>query len=299
MKTVLVTGGAGFIGSHTVDLLVKKRYRVIVFDNLSTGKLSNLNPKANFVQGDIRDLALLDSSMKSVCYVIHLAAQVSVLRSVENPKETFEINESGTKNVLVACKKHKVGKIVFSSSCAVYGDNPNLPLRENSALRPMSPYAESKISAESLLQASGLPFVAFRYFNIYGERQAADSQYAAAIPIFARQAVANKPLTIFGDGSQTRDFVSVHDAACANVLALSRGKGVYNLCTGIPVSVNALSGLILRLAKSRSRIIHADERPGDIRHSFGSFSRVRKDLRLKPRVVIEKGLKDYLKWLAK
>jgi UDP-glucose 4-epimerase len=299
MKTVLVTGGAGFIGSHTVDLLIKRRYKVVVYDNLSTGKQENLNKKAEFVNSDIRDFAALLKATKNASYAIHLAAQISVPKSIKDPRDTFEINEKGTKNVIVACRKNKVKKIVFSSSCAVYGDNPDLPLTEKSGLRPLSPYAESKISCENLLLASGTPFAAFRYFNVYGPRQSADSEYAAAIPIFVSKALKGEPLTIFGDGTQTRDFVNVHDIALANVTCLTKGKGVYNLCSNSAVSVNALSELIVKLTKSSSETLHADERQGDIKHSLGSYAKARKELGWKPLKSITLGLKEYIDWVRK
>lgn len=299
MKTVLVTGGAGFIGSHTVDLLIKRRYKVIVYDNLSTGKQENLNKKAEFVNSDIRDFAALLKATKNVSYAIHLAAQISVPKSIKDPRETFEINEKGTKNVIVACRKNKVKKIVFSSSCAVYGDNPDLPLTEKSGLRPLSPYAESKISCENLLLASGMPFVAFRYFNVYGPRQSAGSAYAAAIPIFVSKALKAEPLTIFGDGTQTRDFVNVHDIALANVTALTKGKGVYNLCSNSAVPVNTLSELIVKLTKSSSDTLHADERQGDIKHSLGSYAKARKEFGWKPLKNMTLGLKEYISWVRK
>ncbi|MFH0978558.1 MAG: NAD-dependent epimerase/dehydratase family protein [Candidatus Woesearchaeota archaeon] len=296
MKTI-VTGGAGFIGSHIVDRLIELGHEVIVYDNLSTGKKENINKKARFVNGDIRDLSVLGEAAKGADYVFHLAAQVSVPRSVENPKETFEINLDGTKNIIKAFKE--VQKIIFSSSCAVYGDNPKLPMTEDSELKPLSPYAESKVMAEKALNESKKPFVAFRYFNVYGPRQNPETGYAAAIPIFVNKAIKNEEITIFGDGEQTRDFVNVRDIAKANLLVLKKGSGIYNIASNKKMTINELAALILKHAQSKSAIKHEKERAGDILHSLGDYSKARKELGWIPEKEIAEGLTEYIKWLKK
>jgi len=297
MAKVLVTGGAGFIGSHVVDALLKHRHKVIVVDNLSNGK--NINRKARFHKGDIRDLDLLLKLSKGCDAILHLAAQISVPRSIQKPKETYEVNVLGTKNVITAAKKNHVSKIIFSSSCAIFGDNKKLPLTETSETFPLSPYAKSKLQGEKLIRRSGIPFVIFRYFNVYGIRQSTESQYAAAIPIFAAKAIANQPIFIFGTGAQTRDFVNVQDVARANILALRKGNGVYNICGTKSIEILSLAKKIIAAVNSNSKISFQKARPGEILHSLGNNTLAKEEIGWFPRIGLAKGLEDYVRWVKK
>jgi UDP-glucose 4-epimerase len=291
----VVTGGAGFIGSHIVDELVSRDHNVTVLDDLSAGVEENLNPEVRFMNLDIRDAGLVRTALVGAEFVFLCAAQISVPRSIENPQETLDINVKGTENVIEAAKDAK--KIIFSSSTAVYGDNPHLPLDEKAELRPKSPYAESKISAEKLLEDSGIPFVVFRYFNVFGPRQRPGSAYAAAIPTFVSQALQGRDIQIFGDGLQTRDFVHVHDVVRANIKAMSMGHGIFNVCSGEETTVNRLVDTILKLTDSSSTVRHVQEREGDIKHSLGGNSKARQELKWQPLVGLATGLKEYIDFL--
>jgi UDP-glucose 4-epimerase len=289
----LVTGGAGFIGSHIADELVRLGHEVIVFDDLSTGLRDNINPRATFTKGDVRNLS--SDRIPEVDYVFHCAAQISVPRSVADPEETYDINVKGTEKLIATAQHAK--KIIFSSSTAVYGDNPFLPLDESSELLPLSPYAESKIRAERLLEKSGIPYVALRYFNVYGPRQNPDSPYAAVVPIFVQRALAGEEIMIFGDGKQTRDFIYISDVVKANISAMLKGQGIYNICSGKHISVNELAAIIKEQTNSSSRVTQTNERPGDIRESLGNNLKAQKELMWRPKVGIRGGLKKYIEWL--
>jgi UDP-glucose 4-epimerase len=291
----VVTGGAGFIGSHIVDELVRKGHHVTVLDDLSTGSKKNLNPLAQLVEGDVRNMKAVQTALSDAHFVFHCAAQISVPRSIQKPKETFDINVGGTENIVKAASRVK--KIIFSSSTAVYGDNPNLPLDEDAEPRPKSPYAESKIKAEEVLLKSGIPFAALRCFNVYGPRQRPESPYAAAIPIFVSQALEGHDIEIFGDGLQTRDFIHVHDVVRANMKSMSVGQGVFNICSGAGVTVNRLVDIILKLTDSASLVRHVDEREGDIKHSMGSNAKALRELKWQPLVDLGSGLREYTDFL--
>lgn len=251
-KIVLVTGGAGFIGSNLVDELVKKKWKVRIIDNLSIGKKENLNPAAKFYKLDIRDLSKIKPVFKGVDYVFHLAAFPRAQPSIDDPFGTNEINLNGTINVLIAARQAKVKKVIFSSSSSVYGDQEKSPKREDMKSNPMSPYALQKYASElycrlfSLLY--GLPTVCLRYFNVYGKRQSLEGSYCLVMGIFARQRLQDKPLTIVGDGKQRRDYTNVADVVRANILAaLSKkvGKGeAINIGRGRSFSVNELAAMI-------------------------------------------------------
>jgi len=237
---VLVTGGAGFIGSHLVDALIERGFDVIVIDNLSTGKKENLNPKAKFYKADIRDLEKIKPLFKKVSYVFHLAAQPRIQPSIINPAESHSNNVVGTLNVLIAARDAKVKKFIYSASSSAYGDQEKLPLREDMSPRPKSPYSLFKLIGEQycklFTEIYDLPTVCLRYFNVYGPRQSCEGAYATVIGIFLRQAKAGEPLTIVGDGNQTRDFTNVMDVVKANILAMESsrvGQGeVINIGTG-------------------------------------------------------------------
>lgn len=245
MSIVLVTGGAGFIGSHLTHALHSRGERVRIYDNFSTGRRTNLaGLDVEIVAGDLRDAELLQRSLKGVEYVYHQAAFISVPQSMEDPQGCFDVNIQGTLNLFEACRGTHVKRVVIASSCAVYGDSPNLPLKEDEALTPLSPYALSKqideICARFYTQIYDLQVVALRYFNVFGPRQAPDSPYAAVIPIFIRHMLDGEQPVIFGDGSQRRDFVFVEDIVQANLLAMqspdAAGKTI-NVCTGTETSL--------------------------------------------------------------
>ena len=273
----LVTGGAGFIGSHLVRRL-SARGPVTVLDDLSSGKKENLTGLGcAFFPGSILDPAPLAEACAGATHVFHLAALVSVPESVSHPTRCHEINVEGTRRVLVAAAQAGVHRVVLASSCAVYGDDPTMPKTETSPVAPASPYADSKLAGERLCAEAKIPAVALRFFNVYGPRQDPRGPYAAAVPKFLEAARAGSPLTIFGDGHQTRDFVYVDDVTAAlEHAALSPSlSGVYNVASGHSVSVLRLAELILALTGLRSEIRHAPARPGDILHSSASIEKIR------------------------
>ena len=273
----LVTGGAGFIGSHLVRRL-SARGPVTVLDNLASGNTGNLAGLAcSFLQQSILQPAALAQACEGVTHVFHLAAMVSVPESVAHPGECHRINVEGTRLVLEAASRAGAQSVVLASSCAVYGNEPGLPKTESSPTAPASPYAESKLEAEKLCARSALPAVALRFFNVYGPRQDPRSPYAAAVPKFLEAAHAGTPITIFGDGHQTRDFVHVDDvtAALEHVALSTAMTGTYNVAFGRSVSVLRLAELILALTGLRSEIRHAPARSGDILHSSASIEKIR------------------------
>lgn len=291
---VLITGGAGFIGSHLAAAWSKRGADVVVLDSLRSGKLTNLEGvECEFVEGSVEDTSVLDRVTRGVTVIHHLAAVVSVPESVENPLETEAINTRGTINVLEAARTHNIRRVVLSSSSAVYGEVDRPIHRESDLPSPMSPYAISKLTGEHYLAAYrslyGMETVALRYFNVYGPRQDPDSPYAAAIAIFSRNAREGKPLNIFGDGTQTRDFVFVEDVVAANLLVAEKGSGVYNVSTGEIITINDLAEKIRAASGSTSSIEHLPPRPGDVMHSRGDATRLR-GLGWTPSVTLEAGL---------
>lgn len=273
----LVTGGAGFIGSHLVRRL-SARGPVTVLDDLSSGKKENLaGLGCAFLPGSILDPAPLAEACAGATHVFHLAALVSVPESVSHPARCHEINVEGTRRVLTAATQAGTRRVVLASSCAVYGDEPTMPKTETSPIAPASPYAESKLAGEKLCAQAPLPAVALRFFNVYGPRQDPRGPYAAAVPKFLEAARAGSPITIFGDGHQTRDFVYVDDVTAAlEHAALSPSlSGIYNVASGHSVSVLHLAELVLGLTGLRSVIRHAPARPGDILHSSASIEKLR------------------------
>jgi UDP-glucose 4-epimerase len=273
----LVTGGAGFIGSHLVRRL-SARGPVTVLDDLSSGKKENLTGLGCvFFPGSILDPAPLAEACAGATHVFHLAALVSVPESVSHPTRCQEINVEGTRRVLAAAAQAGVHRVVLASSCSVYGDDPTMPKTETSPVAPASPYADSKLAGERLCAEAKIPAVALRFFNVYGPRQDPRGPYAAAVPKFLEAARTGSPLTIFGDGHQTRDFVYVDDVTAAlEHAALSPSlSGVYNVASGHSVSVLHLAELVLALTGLRSEIRHAPARPGDILHSSASIEKLR------------------------
>jgi len=298
-KRVCITGGAGFIGSNLAEVL-SKRNEVIVLDNLSTGKKENLsNLDVKFIKGDILDDKVLKKALRDVDYVFHQAAVPSVPRSIAEPLTSNTHNLNGTLKVLVAAKDANVKRLVFASSSSVYGDTPTLPKVETMLPMPLSPYAVTKLASEYYCKvfwtAYGLPNVSLRYFNVYGPRQDPNSQYAAVIPKFISYAFSNKPLTIFGDGTQTRDFSYVKDVVKANLLAAISDKAngeVINIASGRAITLNELAKLIIEKTGKDCKIEYLPVRKGDILHSLADLSKAKKMLGYVPDYTIEKGIEE-------
>lgn len=297
---VLVTGGAGFIGSHIVEYFQGKA-EVRVLDNLRTGRRRNLDGfEVEFIEGDIRDRAAVRRAMESVDYVFHLAAMVSVPESMEKIAECVEINDTGMVIVLEEAARAGVRKLCFSTSAAIYGDNPVVPKVETMLPEPKSPYAVTKLDGEYycriFTETGRLQTACLRYFNVFGPRQNPKSAYAAAVPIFLEKALANEPLTVFGDGGQTRDFIFVRDVVAANVfMAEHEFTGVYNVAYGGRITIDDLAKEIIRLTGSSSKILHLAERPGDVRHSMAAVEKLRAT-GFVPAHTFEEGLAETVKF---
>lgn len=308
MKT-LVTGGAGFIGSHLVDFLLKEGFKVLVLDNLSTGKIENLKhclDKIKFIEGDIRDFDLCLKVLDGVDFVFHLAALGSVPRSISEPELSLSVNIQGTANIFSACVKKSIKRVVYASSSSVYGDSKELPKKEGKEGNPLSPYAYSKKSNEEVAslfhKIYKIDFIGLRYFNVYGPRQSPDGPYAAVIPRFFKACLQFKSPEIFGDGNQTRDFTYVEDAVKANILALNAKKEGwnknYNISGGNRVKILDLAKNIIKLCSVNLEPSFKPPRVGDILHSKADLSLSLKYLKYKPSISIEEGLKkskDYYK----
>jgi UDP-glucose 4-epimerase len=278
---ILVTGGAGFIGSHIVEHFQGKA-GVRVLDNLRSGFKKNLEGfRFEFIEGSILDREVVRRAVAGVDYVFHLAAMISVPESMQKPVECNEINTTGTLVVLEEAARSGVKKLVFSSSAAIYGDNPVVPKLETMLPEPKSPYAITKLDGEfycKIFSDEGrLPTACLRYFNVFGPRQDPGSQYAAAVPIFIERALKNEAITIYGDGEQTRDFIHVKDVASANAFFATQSNetGVFNIAYGSRITINALAKIICQLTGSRSEIRHAPERAGDVKHSCASVDKIR------------------------
>lgn len=303
MKKYLITGGAGFIGSHIAEELSKKGHHVTVLDNLRTGFKKNLEGlDVEFVNGDIRDKNLLFKYAEETAAIFHLAALVSVPESLINISECIDINTQGTINVLEASKSNYGCKVILSSSAANYGDDPVLPKTESMIPKPMTPYAISKLDGEYYLEMYQkqwqIPTVSLRYFNVFGSRQNPDSAYAAAVPIFINKALKNEPITIYGDGNQTRDFIYVKDIARANIFASEKGNSVYNVALGHSTSIIELAKKIIEITNSKSPIIFLKERAGDIKHSTADPSRFQQ-LGFKPLYSLDQALLETIEYFEK
>ena len=295
----LITGGAGFIGSHLAHALVTQGQQVTVLDNLSGGKLENLadiQDKIHFIQGDICDSPAVLSACKGADYVLHLAALISVAESMAKPQETTRINVQGTLNVLEAAKQCKVKRVVFSSSAAVYGTRPELPYKEDTPIDCQSPYAWSKQVGAELCQlytkAYGLETVTLRYFNVFGPGQNPNSAYAAVIAKFMQLAADNKPLGIDWDGLQSRDFVNVKDVVQANLLAAMRGVPgeIYNVASGRTYTLLELADTIEKVSGRKLERVSRPKRPGDVHESSADIGKIT-TLGYKPTFTLEEGLR--------
>jgi nucleoside-diphosphate-sugar epimerase len=304
MSVCLVTGGAGFIGSHLVEALLARGDRVRVLDNLSSGYLENLSAvidQIELIEGDIRDEPTTQKATAGVDFVFHLAALVSVPQSMAAPVEAESINAIGTLNVLQAAKTAGVRCVVLSSTCAIYGDEPTLPKTETMQPQPQSPYAISKLAAENYSQlfheAFALKTVILRYFNVFGPRQDPSSPYSGVISIFVDKLSQGFAPTIFGDGQQTRDFVFVGDVVRANLLAAATQQAagqVFNIGTGRPVTINQLFENLCRLFECDMAPPYDAPRPGDIVHSYADPTQAQTILRWSPQVSLEEGLRQLM-----
>ena len=313
LMRVLVTGGAGFIGSHISERLLALGHEVTVLDDLSTGKLENIqvlmgHDRFHFCRGSILDLPLLRELIqhRRIERVSHQAARPSVARSIEDPLATHEVNITGTLNILKAAHEAGCQRVVAASSSSIYGNTPVLPKREDMHYRPRSPYAASKVAGELYLQVFhavyGLQTVGLRYFNVYGPQQDPNSHYAAVIPKFIRLALNGEPLPIEGDGTQTRDFTYIDDVVSANLLSLTtpelHGECV-NIGYGEQTSVLSLAETVIGQTRSASKIVHRDPRPGDVRDSLADISQAHSLLGYKPAFSLSEGLVATIDWYRK
>jgi len=310
---ILITGGAGFIGSNLAGRAVQAGHTVIVFDDFSTGRKENLDgiidhPHFNLIEGTILDRGHLADVMKSFTIeaISHQAARPSVARSVEDPLATNEINVTGTLNMLKAALDTGVKKVVVAISSSVYGDTPELPKKETMPYNPQSPYAVSKVTKELYLKVFhdiyGLDTVGLRYFNVYGRRQDPQSHYAAVIPKFVMAALKGEPITIEGDGGQTRDFTYIDDVVDANLAGFVQDEAAgrsFNIAYGARISILALAEKIIEITESSSEITYREKRQGDIRHSLADISYAGKYLGYQPKFDLEKGLTETIEWYRK
>lgn len=310
----LVTGGAGFIGSHLVDRLLNEGFEVTVIDNLDTGRLENIahhqgREEFHFIKGDIRNFNVVKETMKDIDAVFHEAALASVTLSVKNPILTNDINVTGTLNLLKASSDLHVKRFIYASSAAIYGDTPSPLKREDMTPSPTSPYGVSKLAAENYVRlfhkVYGLETVSLRYFNVYGPRQRFDIQsaYGGAITIFTNRLLKNMPPIIYGDGEQTRDFVYIQDVVEANILALNTKKAAgeaFNIGTGTNASVNQVANTLKEIMNRKNlKNVHADPRPTDIRHGYADITKAKKIFGFHPKVPLKEGLTKLVNWYTK
>ena len=308
----LVTGGAGFIGSHIVRTSLEQGVNVRVLDNFSTGKRENLASLAEqfngsrfeVLEGDLRDRDIVREAIRDVNVVFHEAAFVSVPESMEKPQDCFDVNVAATAGLLDAAREAGVRRVVIASSAAVYGESNALPLEETTPTQSLSPYAASKradeIYAQLYTQAFGLDVVALRYFNVYGPRQRPDSMYAAAVPIFVRRLLDGKPVTVFGDGGQTRDLINVRDVVRANLVASEHPEapgGVFNICTGLETRLLDLLEVLYDLFPGAPEPVFAEPRAGDIYRSVGSPEYTAQTIGFQAQVSLDEGLKETVAWM--
>jgi len=287
---VLVTGGAGFIGKHLVKFLLDKDHEITIFDNFSNSKKIDVSylvkMGAKIVEGDITDLQSIDDVVKDHDIVVHLAAKISVDESIKNPGETFHVNVDGTKNLLTACKKNHVKKLIVASSAAVYGEgSKNVKLTENSPMNPISPYGESKVRMEEEIQKfifeNKIDCVVLRFFNIFGTGQSLE--YAGVITKFIKKIKDGESLQVFGDGTQTRDFVSVNDVINSIYCAIINGEiGTYNIASGKAVTINQLAILMIELSGKNLGIEHTSLKKGEIKFSQADISLSKKEINYFP-----------------
>ena len=309
MKLALVTGGAGFIGSHLVEGLLARGVAVRVLDNFATGKRENIahvTDQIELLEGDVRNLTTVRSAMRNVDVVFHEAALPSVERSVKNPLESNEVNITGTVNILLAARDTNVPRVVFAASSAAYGNTAQLPKEESMTPEPLSPYAVSKIAGEQYAkifqQLYGLSTVSLRYFNVFGPRQDPTTQYAGAIAKFISCALESKPYPVFGDGEQSRDFTYVSNVVDANLLAAEAqlaGAPLMNIAYGKRATLNEIIGMLNELTHQNLPAQYLPERAGDVRHSHANLKRAQDILGYAPKVDLLEGLRRTLEWYRK
>ena len=308
----LVTGGAGFIGSHIVHTLLEHGDSVRVLDNFSSGKCENLEAltqqfngnRFEVLEGDVRDASRVEEAVRGVEFIFHEAAFVSVPQSMGEPQTCFDVNVTGTSLLFDAARRAGVRRAVIASSAAVYGESEALPLVEEAPLQPLSPYAVSKrvkeMYAELFTGSFGFEVVALRYFNVYGPRQRPDSTYAAAVPIFARRLLDRKPVTVFGDGGQSRDLINVHDVVRANLIAsehLNAAGKIFNICTGVETRILDLLDVMYELLPNVPSHEYAAPRAGDIYRSVGSPQKAADVMGFRAQVSLVDGLKETIDWM--
>ena len=308
----LVTGGAGFIGSHIVQMLLGRGESVRVLDNFSTGRRENLEAMARqfngdrfqVLEGDLRDAVRVEEAVRGVEVIFHHGAFVSVPQSMEEPQTCFDVNITGTSRLLDTARAEGVRRVVLASSAAVYGESKAFPLVEETLPQPLTPYAVSKrvkeMYAELFTGSFGLEVVALRYFNVYGPRQRPDSMYAAAVPIFARRLLDGKPVTVYGDGGQSRDLIHVRDVVRANLIAAEHANApgkIFNICTGIETRLLDLLDVMYELIPDAPPPQFTAPRPGDIYRSVGSPQKARDLLGFHAEVSLVDGLKETIDWM--
>lgn len=303
----LVTGGAGFIGSHIVRTLLEQGMEVKILDNFSTGKRENIadfEKQIELIEGDLLDASKVNEAVRGVDIIFHEAAFVSVPQSMDEPQNCFDVNVTGTSMLFDAARRAGVKRAVFATSAAVYGDSTEMPLTEETPLRPLSPYAASKrvdeIYGQLYTTSFGLDVVALRYFNVYGPRQRPDSMYAAAVPIFIRRLLDGKGVTIYGDGGQTRDLINVRDVVRANLVASEHPAApgqIFNICTGIETRIIDLVEVLQDLFPSAPAPTFAPVRSGDIYRSIGSPQKAADLIGFRAEVTLDQGLKEAAEWM--
>ncbi len=306
-ENILITGGAGFIGSHLADRLLEKYHHVKIIDNFSPYyspqlKHQNINhnkgnPSFEIIEGDIKDKDAIKTALKDTEIIYHLASQPGIKTSVDNPQKTNDINVNGTLNILNQMRNTGIKKIIFQSSSSVYGKVKSLPFSENEQKKPVSPYGVSKLACEHYVRVFselyGFKMTIIRPFTVYGPRMRPD----LAIAIFTKNALKNEPITIFGDGNQTRDFTHVNNVVDANIRAMTKGDAeTFDIGTGRAYSVNDLIEKIIKITGSASKIIHTDKRQGDTQNTLADTSKAKKILGWEPKISLDEGLKDYTEW---
>lgn len=301
----LVTGGAGFIGSNLVQLLLQKGHRVTVLDTLNTGFRSNLPlDQVHFINGDIRDYSIVQKAVENTEAVFHLAASVGNTKSIEHPFIDATTNYIGTLNLLEASRHAGVKRFVFSSSAGIFGELKTFPINEDHPVEPDTPYGAAKLGAEKLAlsygKLHGIGVVVLRYFNVYGPNQRYD-EYGNVIPKFVFRLLKGEKINIYGDGEQTRDFINSRDVALANYLAATTGAtGPYNVGSGTSITINKLADMILSaLGKTKDSVQYAPPRAGDVRDSKADLTRITAKLGFTPSVTLEQGIPEYVAWATK
>ena len=309
MKKILVTGGAGFIGSNLTHTLLNKGYQVKVIDDLSTGNLKNLDNILNridFIKGSILSTKLLNKAFTDIDIVFHQAAVPSVKRSIDNPARSQKVNVNGTRKILEFARKFKVNRVIYASSSSIYGNQPGLPKKEEMKVAPISIYALTKYYGERLCQLYysifGLKTICLRYFNVFGPRQNPLSEYSAVIPNFITAILNEKRPEIYGDGKQSRDFTFIENVVKGNIKAMKTNKGfgeVFNIACNKRITVNGLWRSLKEMSGTSIRVIHSSPRQYDVLHSQADISKANKILKYTPVIGFETGLKKTFKWYKK